>query len=332
LTVKQYFPSEHQYWWPKAIKAAESPMMGAIMSIVVVGSIAFDSIKTPFGERKESLGGAANYFSVAAQYFTQVHMVGIIGEDYPLTHLDYLKRRGVDTSGIEKVLGRSFHWQGEYGFDLNEAKTINTELNVFEHFKPKMLPHLCGAQTVFLANIDPELQIHVLSQMTAPKVRALDSMNFWIERRGDLLKKAISMIDILFINEAEIRALSGEHNIIKAARAASKMGARIVVIKRGEYGAIVCFDNQIAFIPAYPSEEVFDPTGAGDTFAGGFLGYLDKQDSLDMASLRQAMLVGTVMSSFVIEQFSFDRLLNLSRESIEERRKKLMSMTHARDE
>lgn len=301
------------------------------MSIVVVGSIAFDTIKTPFGERKKSLGGAANYFSVAASYFTKVHMVGVIGEDYPEGHLLYLKNRGVDISGVEKVSGSSFHWQGEYGFDLHEATTIITELNVFEYFKPVLLPHARDAQTVFLANIDPELQIHVLQQLTAPKIRALDSMNFWIERKPDLLKKAISLIDILFINEAEVRALTGEYNIIKAAKAATKMGARIVVIKRGEYGALLCFDNQMAFTPAFPTEEVFDPTGAGDTFAAGFLGYLDQHQRLDMATLRKAMLMGTVMSSFVIEQFSFDRLLELEQADIIDRHKKLTSIFHISD-
>lgn len=289
------------------------------MSVVVVGSIAFDSIKTPFGERTKSLGGAANYFSVAAQYFTQVHMVGVIGEDYPKSHLIYLKNRGVDISGVEVVAKASFHWQGEYGYDLNEAKTIATELNAFETFKPSLACHATMADCVFLANIDPELQIHVLQQMKAPKIRALDSMNFWIEKKPDLLQKAISMVDILFINEAEIRALSDEYNIVKAAKRVQKMGARIVVVKRGEYGSLLFFDNQMAFMPAFPTEEVFDPTGAGDTFAAGFLGYIDGCKRLDMPALRQAMVMGSVMASFVIEQFSFDRLMNLSKEAIWER-------------
>lgn len=289
------------------------------MSVVVVGSIAFDTIKTPFGERIKALGGAANYFSVAAQYFTKVHMIGVVGEDYPRSHLEYLKNRGVDISGVEVVANASFHWQGEYGYDLNEAKTIATELNAFETFKPSLARHTTLADCVFLANIDPELQIHVLQQMNAPKVRALDSMNFWIEKKPDLLKQAISMVDILFINEAEIRALSGQYNIVKAAKAAQKMGARVVVVKRGEYGSLLFFDNQMAFMPAFPTEEVFDPTGAGDTFAAGFLGYLDQCKRLDMTALRHAMVMGSVMASFVIEQFSFDRLLSLSKEAIGER-------------
>lgn len=296
------------------------------MSIVVVGSIAFDTIKTPYGQREKSLGGAANYFSVAAQFFSPVQMVGIIGEDFPKTHLDYLSARGVDISGVEQVLGRSFHWQGEYGLDLNEAKTINTELNVFEHFKPNLPDNFRSARTVFLANIDPELQIHVLKQLNAPKIRALDSMNFWIERKNRELKKAISMVDILFLNDQEVRSLTGEHNIVKAATAALKMGARIAVIKRGEHGALLFFDNEKFFIPAYPLDSVFDPTGAGDTFAGGFLGYLDQSGSLDFGSLKQAMVMGAVMSSFVIEKFSFDRLLELDERAIAERKQSLMAM------
>lgn len=298
------------------------------MTIVVVGSIAFDTIETPFGRRNKTLGGAANYFCVAAQYLSPVQMVGVIGEDYPLSHLDYLKSRGVDLSGIERVAGSSFHWHGEYGLDLKEPKTIHTELNVFESFMPNLPAHFREASTVFLANIDPELQLHVLKQMTSPKIRALDSMNFWIERKNQQLKKAISQVDILFINDAEIRSLTGEHNIIKAARAAQKMGARITVIKRGEFGSLLCCDNEIAFMPAYPLEDVFDPTGAGDTFAGGFLGALDHQPSLDFASLKRAMLMGTVMSSFVIEKFSFDRLLEINDDIIREREEKLISMAN----
>lgn len=296
------------------------------MAIVVVGSIAFDTIKTPFGQREKSLGGAANYFSIAAQFFSQVHMVGVIGEDFPKAHLDYLCARGVDISSVSRVLGQSFHWHGEYGFDLNEAKTISTELNVFEHFAPNLPMHFRDANTIFLANIDPDLQIHVLKQMRSPKIRALDSMNFWIERKNESLKQAISMIDILFINDAEIRALTGEHNVVKAARGALKLGARIVVIKRGEYGSLLCFDNKMAFVPAYPLEDVFDPTGAGDTFAGGFLGYLDGLGRLDFSSLKYAMLMGAVMSSFVIEKFSFDRMLELDEAAINQRKHGLMAI------
>lgn len=297
------------------------------MSIVVVGSIAFDTIKTPFGQREKSLGGAANYFAMAAQFFSKVHMVGIVGDDFPRHHLEWLKTKNIDISGIAMVSGPSFHWQGEYGCDLNCAKTIKTELNVFEHFSPQVPDIYRHADTVFLANIDPELQIHVLKQMAKPRVSALDTMNFWIERKSRELKTAISMIDILFINEAEIRSLTGEHNIIKAAKGALKLGAKMVVIKRGEYGSLLYTDHEIALVPAYPVEEVFDPTGAGDTFAGGFLGYLDQQAELSSKHLRQSMLMGTVMSSFVIEKFSFDRIMELDEQGIAERKERLISLS-----
>lgn len=296
------------------------------MSIVVVGSIAFDTIKTPYGERIKALGGAANYFAIAAQFYSKVHMVGIVGDDFP--DLNYLQQKNIDISGVEIISGRSFHWQGEYGFDLNSAETIKTELNVFEQFAPKLPESYRHAQTVFLANIDPELQIHVLKQMIKPRISALDTMNFWIERKSQQLKKAISMVDILFINDAEIRSLTGEHNIIKAAKGALKIGARMVVIKRGEYGALLFHDNHIAHVPAFPVEEVFDPTGAGDTFAGGFLGYLDQQSEFSLKHLKHAMVIGSVMSSFVIEKFSFDRILELDEAMIAERKAQLIRLSH----
>lgn len=298
------------------------------MGIVVVGSIAFDSVRTPFGQREKALGGAANYFALAAHFFSHVHMVGIVGEDFPGAHLLSLKNRGVNIDGIERAAGQSFHWQGEYGSNFNEAKTINTELNVFEHFRPTLPTSYRQAETIFLANIDPELQIYVLEQMTSPKIRALDSMNFWIEAKPHRLQEAISLIDILFINDAEIRALTGEHNMVKAIRGAHKMGAPIVVLKRGEYGAMLCMDNHMAYVPAYPVENVCDPTGAGDSFAGGFLGFLDKQPSLSFAGLKQALLFGAVMSSFVIENFSFDRLLELDQHSIATRREELIEIAN----
>lgn len=298
------------------------------MSIVVVGSIAFDTVNTPFGKRDRALGGSANYFSLAAHFFAPVRMVGVIGEDFPQSHLDLLVKRGIDTSGVERASGRSFHWHGEYGFDLSDAKTIRTELNAFEHFMPDVPENYRDASTVFLANIDPDLQIHVLKQMSGPKIMALDSMNFWINNKPKSLMKAISMVDILFINDSEIRALSGEHNVIKAARAVGEMGVSMVVVKRGEYGAMLSKDGQINYMPAFPLEEVFDPTGAGDAFAGGFLGYLDGRKNLDLLDLKQAMLMGTVMSSFAIEQFSFDRLLTLDEKTIEKRKNMLLNVTH----
>ncbi len=297
------------------------------MSIVVVGSIAFDTIKTPLGQREKSLGGAATYFAMAAQFFSTVQMVGIIGEDYPKAHLDILQSKNIDLSGVVKREGSSFHWQGEYGTDFNCAKTIKTELNVFEHFLPTLPESYRSADMVFLANIDPELQIHVLRQMHSPKIKALDTMNFWIERKPAELKTAISMIDILFINDAEIKSLTGEFNIFRAARAVLDLGAKMVLIKRGEYGALLFAENELAVIPAFPVQEVFDPTGAGDSFAGGFLGFLDQQKELSRRNLRQAMVMGTVMSSFVIEKFSFDRMLDLDERQIAERRELLVNLS-----
>jgi sugar/nucleoside kinase (ribokinase family) len=296
------------------------------MSIVVVGSIAFDTIKTPVGKREKSLGGAANYFSVAARFFGPVQMVGIIGDDFSLSHLERLTAMGVDTSGIVRASGPSFHWHGEYDYDFNVAKTIKTELNVFEKFSPEVPKSYQDSSTIFLANIDPELQLHVLKQMKNPKIKALDTMNFWIEGKNQKLKEVISMVDILFVNDKEARLLTGEHNIIKAAFSARKLGAPIVVVKRGEYGALLCTDSGISFVPAYPIEEVFDPTGAGDSFAAGFLGHLHDKN-LNLETLKQAMIMGTVMSSFVIEKFSFDRILELDERQIFDRKLKLIEMT-----
>jgi len=296
------------------------------MGIVVVGSIAFDSVKTPFGECDHTLGGAANYFSLSANFFSKVALVGVVGEDFPEHHLNYLKEKNIDTSGIAQVAGKTFHWQGEYRYDLNEPQTLKTELNVFADFSPKIPEHYRDSRTVFLANIDPTLQLSVLKQVHNPKISALDTMNFWIEGKNRELKEAISQVDILFINESELRQLAGEHNIVKAAKSMHQLGPKTVVVKRGEYGAILFHNEKRFFSPAYPLEDVFDPTGAGDTFAGGFLGWLDKCRSLDFEHLKQAMLIGTVMSSFVIEKFSFDRMKELTREEIEQRCRNLQQL------
>lgn len=296
------------------------------MSIVVVGSIAFDSIKTPFGTREKSLGGAANYFSMAAKFFNKVKMIGVIGEDFPENHLAYLEKEGIDIEGIKRLKGQSFHWQGEYGFDLNEAVTIKTELNVYKDFFPIIPDSYKKPEVIFLANIDPVLQMSVLEQVKRPKIVALDTMNFWIKNKYKDLKKVISLIDILFINDAEIRELTGEINIVKATKKIMDLGASIVVVKRGEYGSFLRYDDHVAFMPAFPLENVFDPTGAGDVFAGGFLGYLSLASSLSYPQLKKAMLYGTVMSSFVIEEFSFDKLKIIDKHNIEERKNKIIKM------
>ena len=229
------------------------------MSIVVVGSIAFDTVETPFGKRERALGGAANFFSVAASFFTKVRLVGVVGKDFPESHLKFLTDRGVDIAGVEKKSGDTFHWSGRYSYDLSNPQTLKTELNVFSEFLPTLPTHFLDSESVFLANIDPDLQLSVLRQMKAPKLKALDTMNFWIEGKNQALKKAISNVDVLLINESEARQLSGEHNIVKAARALRALGPRQVVIKRGEYGALLFNQDEVFFAPAFPLEDVFDP-------------------------------------------------------------------------
>ena len=297
------------------------------MSIVVVGSIAFDNVKTPFGECEQALGGAANYFSMSASFFSPTRLVGVVGEDFPQQHLEYLKSRQIDVSAVVRQPGRTFQWQGLYGYDLNEPKTLRTDLNVFADFRPELPEHYRDSETVFLANIDPSLQLKVLDQIKNPRLVALDTMNFWIERKKDELLNAISRVNILFINESELRQLAGEHNILKAARSMQALGPRTVVVKRGEYGAIMFDNTNSFFVPAYPLEDLFDPTGAGDTFAGGFLGWMDRQKKMDLDTFKEAMTLGSVMASFVIEDFSFNRLKGLSAEDIEGRCEALQNLS-----
>lgn len=291
------------------------------MSIVVVGSLAFDSVKTPSGEREKALGGAANYFSIAAHFFAPVKIVGVVGHDFPEEHFNYLSAKSIDTAGISKEAGKTFHWRGEYADDLNQALTLATELNVFADFIPKLPQHYRTSDTLFLANIDPDLQAQVLAQCDA-KTIALDTMNYWISSKSDSLKKVIRSVDILFINDAELKQLTGESNMIVAAKKALTLGPKTVVVKRGEYGAALFHQDQYFFAPAYPMEEVVDPTGAGDSFAGGFLGWISKHGQ-NWEQLKYAMLAGTTMSSFVIEQFSFHHVGNLSYHQITQRMTKL---------
>jgi sugar/nucleoside kinase (ribokinase family) len=288
--------------------------------LVVVGSVALDTVKTPFGNVTEALGGSATYFSYAASFFTQVRVVGAVGSDFPKEHLELLSGRGVDVTAIEVLPGqKTFRWTGEYGFDLNEARTLDVQLNAFAAFKPKLGPLHRKARFLFLANIDPVLQLGVLSQMERPALTALDTMNFWIEGKREDLLRVLERVDVLLINDAEARMLAGEPNLVKAARAITGMGPRTVVIKRGEYGSLLLSDGQFFFAPAYPLETVFDPTGAGDTFAGGFMGYLAQNDATDLASLRRAMVRGATLASFTVEDFSLDRLKRLEPREIESR-------------
>ncbi len=294
------------------------------MAIVCVGSVALDSLKTPSGERTEILGGAASYFSLAASQFTHVDIVAVVGEDFPQAHVDTLAKRGVGLAGLERRPGRTFRWTGEYGFDLNEAKTLKTELNVFESFSPKVPAELRKAEWVFLGNIDPKLQLDVLGQIEKPKLVAMDTMNYWITGHLEALKKVLARIDLLFVNDSEARQLAGESNIVRAARKIQALGPRIVCIKRGEYGAMVfqpagATGEDIFAIPAIPLHDVQDPTGAGDSFAGGFMGGLAAIGSVDSLSLRRAAVSGTVLASFTVERFGTDRLVSLTKTEVDAR-------------
>ena len=296
--------------------------------LVVVGSVALDSVKTPFGAVEEALGGSATYFSYSASFFTKVRLVAVVGKDFPREHLNRLERRDVDLTGLQISEGQTFRWVGEYGYDLNEAHTLATHLNVFADFKPDLPQHYRSAPLIFLANIDPVLQREVLRQMKRPRLVALDTMNFWINGRRDALLSVLTEVDALVINDGEARMLTKEPNLIKAARTITSYGPKIVVIKRGEYGALMISNGRFFFTPAYPLESVFDPTGAGDTFAGGFMGMLAKSESLDEAALRRAIVYGSVMASFTVEDFSLNRLMRLEPEEIEARVRIFRDLVH----
>ncbi|MEW5852707.1 MAG: PfkB family carbohydrate kinase [Myxococcota bacterium] len=297
------------------------------MTLLVVGSLAFDSVETPFGKREKVLGGSANYCAMAASLLTKVQVVGVVGEDFPHDHLDYLKTRGVDVEGVQRVPGKTFHWSGRYSFDLNEAHTLETHLNVFANFRPTLPAAYRRPEHVFLGNIDPELQSLVLDQIERPKLVAMDTMNYWITSKRAQLLEVAKRVDVLFVNDAEARQLSGEHNVVKAGAAIRKMGPKVVIIKRGEYGALMLEHGKAFFAPAFPLEDVFDPTGAGDTFAGGVMGSLDRWGGLGETTARQAMVMGGVMASFVVEDFSFDRVRKVSLEDLEERYAELRRFT-----
>jgi sugar/nucleoside kinase (ribokinase family) len=290
-----------------------------VADLLVVGSVALDSVSTPFGKAREVLGGSATYFSYAAGFFTNVRLVATVGEDFPAEHIALLKDRGVDTTGLQVSKGRTFRWVGEYGYDLNEAKTLDTQLNVFADFKPMLPGALKKSPFLFLANIAPELQLDVLRQMDRPLLAALDTMNFWIEGKREALLRVLSEVDVLLVNESEARQLAREPNLIKAARAILKLGPRTVVVKRGEYGAVMVSNGHFFFVPAYPLESVFDPTGAGDTFAGGFMGYIAAQGVVDQPTVRRAIVYGSVMASFTVEDFSLNRLKTLQPDEVERR-------------
>jgi sugar/nucleoside kinase (ribokinase family) len=297
------------------------------MSILAVGSMAFDSVETPFGKAEEVLGGSATYFSTAASFFTPVNLVAVVGHDFPEEHIDFLRRRGVNTDGISRNAGRTFRWKGAYGYDLNEATTLDTQLNVLADFDPQLPEHYRDARYVFLGNIDPELQLNVLKQVIRPRIVACDSMNFWIEGKRAALLQTLKHVDILLINEAEVRQLAQEPNIVKAAQNVLSMGPATLVVKQGEYGALMFTTHSVFSAPAYPLEAVFDPTGAGDSFAGGFMGYLSSVNNLSDEAVRQAIIFGSVMASFNVEKFSLERMRTLDIEQIRDRYRKFQLLT-----
>ena len=289
------------------------------MTVLVVGSVALDSVETPFGKAEEVLGGSASYFAASASHQTPVQLVGVVGSDYPVERLDALKARGVDFSGLEHAEGESFRWRGRYRHDLNSAETLETKLGVFSHFKPKIPDQFKSAEYVFLANIDPRLQLDVLSQVKKPKLVACDTMNFWIESRRPDLLELLGKVDLITLNDGEARQLTEQSNLVKAARWILERGPRTVLIKKGEHGAFMFTKSSVFYAPAFPLEDVFDPTGAGDSFAGGFMGWLARTGDLSESNMRRAVILGSAMGSFVVEGFSITRLLEVTRADIDAR-------------
>ena len=301
------------------------------MSILVVGSVAFDSVETPFGKADNVLGGSATYFSTAASYFSEVKLVAVVGEDFPDEHIDFLKSKGVDVDGLQKMQGKTFRWEGRYDYDLNEAHTLATHLNVFEKFQPEVPEAYRKSSYVFLANIDPDIQWNVLEQVEKPKFVACDTMNFWIEGKPEALKRLLSKVDLFVLNEGEAREFAEEPNLIKASKKILSYGPKTVIIKRGEYGALMFNGGAIFSAPAYPLESIFDPTGAGDSFAGGLMGYLANTDDTSESNIRQAIIFGSVMASFNVEDFSLNRLKTLTLKEIQERYRQFKQLTHFED-
>lgn len=296
--------------------------------ILVVGSMGLDTVETPFGQVQDVLGGSATYFSVAASFFSPVSLVAVVGSDFPEKEIAYLQSRKIDTKGLVITPGKTFRWKGKYSYDLNTAQTLETQLNVFAQFKPVLPPEYQASPFVLLANIDPELQLEVLKQVKHPKFIACDTMNYWIEKKVDALKQVIAKVDLLFINEAEIRQLTQELNLVKATKKIFSWGAKHVVVKQGEYGALMFSQGAVFSAPGFPLEEVNDPTGAGDSFAGGFMGYLAKKGELSEQCFRRATIIGSVIASFNVEDFSLNRFKRLRYEEIERRFTEFKRLSH----
>lgn len=303
------------------------------MSILVVGSVALDSVQTPFGRVKDALGGSATYFAAAASLYSHVQVVGVVGTDFPLEQIEFLRERNVDLAGLQVVAGKTFRWSGRYDYDMNTAQTLDTQLNVFATFHPSLPESYRNAEYVFLANIDPELQIEVLDQVRQPRLVALDTMNYWIIYKKDALVEAFKRADIILINEAEARQFANTFSLIRATRKILELGPKALIIKKGEYGAAMFCDggNPISsyfFAPAYPLEKIKDPTGAGDTFAGAFMGYLSRNGPISIGAIKRAIVHGSVVASFVVEDFSLDRLRTLTRDDINSRYEEFKHFTH----
>lgn len=298
--------------------------------LLVVGSVAFDSVETPFGKGEDLLGGSATYFSLAASNFTSPSVVAVVGEDFGDDHSQVLRMRNIDVSGIEQAKGKSFRWGGKYHFDLNSRDTLFTELNVFESFKPKLSAGHKNADYVFLGNIHPALQKEVLNQIEKSKFIGLDTMNFWMDNAPQDLNEVLRMIDIFIINDSEARQFSGEHNLVKAAKKILGMmkGKSALIIKRGEYGLLLFHNDKMFHLPGYPLEDVVDPTGAGDSFAGGFMGYLAKTDNINWDNLKKACVAGSVIASFCVEKLGTKRLQEISSEDINRRFSDFKTLTH----
>jgi sugar/nucleoside kinase (ribokinase family) len=303
---------------------SEGPLGGPVL---IVGSVAYDSVRTPFAEATEVLGGAASYASVSASFFSPVRLVGVVGEDFRYEHVAQLAHHDIDLAGLRRAPGKTFRWGGYYEYDLNQAHTTTTELNVFQDFQPDLPDAYRDTPFVFLANIDPALQLSVLDQVRLPKLVACDTMNFWIEGARDRVLEVLARCDIALMNDAEARQLSGEPNLIAAARRILDLGPAAVVIKKGEHGSFLMSRDSYFVAPGYPLEEVRDPTGAGDTFAGGLIGYLARCGDTDDEALRRAVICGSVMASFTVEDFSLNRLFRLSPEEIAERYHEVIAMT-----
>jgi sugar/nucleoside kinase (ribokinase family) len=299
--------------------------------LLVVGSVAFDTVRTPFGEATEVLGGSATYFSTAASFFTDVDLIAVVGEDFPDEHVAFLKSRGIDVSGLERRSGKTFRWQGEYTYQLNEAHTLDTQLNVLESFRPKIPDHYRTPDLLFLGNIDPELQMDVLNQVERPRIVACDTMNFWIHGKREALWNVLEKIDVLVINDGEARELAQDFSLVKVAKDVLARGPKYFIIKRGEYGVLMFHEKGVFGAPAFPLEMVKDPTGAGDTFAGGFMGHLSSTGDFSDIGLRRAIIFGSVMASFTVEGFSLDRLRQLEYQDIESRFRDFKRLTHFED-